>query len=73
MLKRSIGLVLILSAGLLFSCKDKKDKDADVADFNKAEMLENVSANIILPSLNKFEVEVTALKSSYATFKADQN
>ncbi|PKR81478.1 hypothetical protein CW751_05350 [Brumimicrobium salinarum] len=73
MLKKSIGLVLILSAGLLFSCKDKKDKDDDVADFNKAEMLENVSANIILPALNKFDVEVTAMKSSYATFKADQN
>jgi hypothetical protein len=71
MLKGLIGFVLILSFGLLFSCKDKKDKDADITDFNKGEMLENVSANIILPSLFKFETEVSDLKSSFVTFKSD--
>jgi hypothetical protein len=70
MLKRSIGFVLVMSIGLLFSCRDKVDND-DNTDFNKGEMLENVSANIIIPSLMKFETEVSNLKSSFENFKSN--
>ncbi|PWH82914.1 imelysin family protein [Brumimicrobium oceani] len=69
MLKRSVGFVLMLSVGLLFSCKDKKDKDSEENEFNKAEMLTNVSANIILPSLTQFDAEISDLKSSFVNFK----
>ncbi|RFC53610.1 imelysin family protein [Brumimicrobium aurantiacum] len=73
MLYKSIGLVVLLSTGLLFSCKDKVGVDDDVTDFDKAEMLENVSSNIIVPSLNAFSTEVSDLKSSFETFKATPN
>ena len=69
MLKRSVGFVLILSVGLLFSCKDKEDKDGDDVAFDKGAMLENVSANIILPSLLQFETEMSDLKSSFVNFQ----
>lgn len=71
MLKRSVGYVLLLSATLLFSCKDKVGDEDDKTPFNKGEMLENVSANIILPSLNQFDAEISDLQSSFATFKND--
>lgn len=70
MLKRSVGFVLVLSIGLLFSCKDKKGGEDEKVTFNKGAMLENVSANIILPSLMQFETEITDLKSSFVTFKS---
>ena len=71
MFKRAIGFVLIMSFGLLFSCKDKVGSDDERADFNKGAMLENVSTNIIIPSLVQFETQVSALKSSFDLFKSD--
>lgn len=59
----------MLSVGLLFSCKDKKDKDGEENEFNKGGMLENVSANIILPTLTQFDDEISDLKSSFVDFK----
>ena len=70
-MKRLVGLVLIVSVGLLFSCKDKKGKDEDKIDFNKAAMLENISGKIIMPALAQFDGEVSDLRSSFATFKND--
>lgn len=69
MLKRTVGIILILSLGILFSCKDKKDKDDEKNDFNKKALLENISANIILPSLAQFQAEISDLKSSFEIFK----
>ncbi|WP_107037131.1 imelysin family protein [Brumimicrobium mesophilum] len=71
MLKRSVGYVLLLSVALLFSCKDKVGKDEDNTPFNKGDMLKNVSANIILPSLSQFDADISELKSSFITFKND--
>ena len=69
MLKRSVGFVLILSVGLLFSCKDKKDNEGDDVDFNKAALLENTSENIIIPSLMLFQSEINDLKASFDNFE----
>ncbi|HZH86039.1 MAG TPA: imelysin family protein [Brumimicrobium sp.] len=71
MLKRAVGFILIISVGLFYSCKDKKDKDSDKVDFNKGALLENVSGNIIVPALAQFNGEVSDLKSSFVTFKND--
>ena len=68
---RLTSVVLILSFTIT-SCKKDKDPE-NVTDFDKASLLQNLSDNIILPSLNDFSAKIIDLESSYITFQANRN
>ncbi|MFT6245528.1 MAG: putative lipoprotein [Salibacteraceae bacterium] len=62
-------VVVIAFVSITASCKKPA---VETPDFDKAELLDNVAANIILPSLNDFDAKLSALKLSFEVFEEDR-
>ena len=56
---------------ILFSCT-KEDEEV-TPDFNKAELLTNLSGEIILPSVQQFALDLNELSTSFSTFSSDKS
>lgn len=65
----------VLVFGLLFnSCnKDKENEDEQQQEFDKKALVTNLAANIIIPSINEFDNNLSDLKSDFTSFKADKS
>lgn len=68
--RRLIILAAVLT--LAVSCK-KEDPNDPTTTFDKGQMLTNIADNLILPSLNDFQVKINALQTSYSTFTTNQS
>ena len=62
-------VVIIAFVSITAGCKKPA---VETPDFDKAELLGNVAANIVLPSLNDFDAKLSALKLSFEVFEADR-
>lgn len=56
---------------ILYSCT-KEDEEV-TPDFNKAELLTNLSGEIILPSVQQFALDLNELSTSFSTFSSDKS
>ena len=66
----SYTVLIAIFLGILFnSCK--KEKEEPQEEFDKNTMAANMSANIIVPSINEFDNNLSQLESNLMAFKAD--
>jgi len=62
-------VVVIAFVSIAASCKKST---VETPDFDKAQLLDNVASNIIVPSLNDFDAKLSALKSSFEVFEGNR-
>ena len=66
----SYTVLIAIFLGILFnSCK--KEEEEPQEEFDKNTMAANMSANIIVPSINEFDNNLSQLESNLMAFKAD--
>ena len=68
----SYTVLIAISLGILFnSCK--KEEEEPQEEFDKSAMAANMSANIIIPSINEFDNNLSQLNSNFIAFKTNVN
>ncbi|MFT6921297.1 MAG: putative lipoprotein [Crocinitomicaceae bacterium] len=70
-LKNSKKYMFLIVACFSMASSCKKPP-VEVPDFDKAELLDNVASNLIVPSLNDFDSKLNVLKASFDVFEADR-
>ncbi|MDX1651124.1 MAG: imelysin family protein [Brumimicrobium sp.] len=66
---RSIIILTSLVGIVFLGCKKTEE---ETPDFNKGQLLTNVSGQIILPSLNDFDSDLSDLQTSFMNFRNDR-
>jgi predicted lipoprotein len=64
--------LIVASLGIVFSSCNK-DEEEPQQEFDKKSLATNLSANIIVPSVNQFNADLVDLESSFIAFKSDKN
>lgn len=66
-------VLIALSFGFLFNSCNKDEKEEQQQEFDKKALATNVSANVIIPSVNEFNNNIVDLESAFITFKNSSN
>lgn len=62
-------ILIVVCVSAMFSCKKTP---VEVPVFDKAELLDNVASNLIIPSMNDFDSKLNNLKASFISFQVDR-
>ncbi|MFT5860640.1 MAG: putative lipoprotein [Flavobacteriaceae bacterium] len=70
-LKNSLRCILVIIVGTSIATSCKKTP-VEVPEFDKAELLNNLATNLIVPALNDFDNKLNTLKTNFDVFEADR-
>ncbi|NRA13308.1 MAG: hypothetical protein HRT57_15285, partial [Crocinitomicaceae bacterium] len=69
--KNSLKYILVVTACILMAASCIKPP-VEAPEFDKADLLDNVATNLIVPALNNFDSKLNTLKTSFDVFEADR-